>query len=107
MRGFQSEGSATAFDIAADGFAGRCCLRDSIVLDYEQDGEPPDGGEVHALIEQALAQRAVADDNGSDPVFSSHAPRQRLADADSRHPALNAIGMKIPEGQMLAAANAA
>ena len=59
--------------VAGDADRGRRRLRDRVVLEHDQQAHAPERGEVHRLVERALAERAVADEDDRDPVLAARA----------------------------------
>ena len=92
---------------AANRFDGRGGLRDAVVLHHEKHRELPNGGQIQALIQQSLAERAIADDRGDDRSAVAALHGQAMADADGGHAALHAVAVEIAKGEVLAAADAA
>ena len=101
------EGRAARFDAAADRVPGVRRLRDAVVLDDDQQRRTPHRREVHALVQQPLAERAVADDAATMRAIASQLAREREPGGDAGHAALHAIAVEVPEGHVLAAAAAA
>src|SRR5439155_1173408 len=66
-------------DVAGDGLAARRVLAVEVVLAEVDDGEPPERRHVHHLVEQALPERAVAEEAHGDLVGAPHLCRQRGA----------------------------
>ena len=103
----QAEGGAAALDRAAQGVAGVGGLGNAVVLDHEEHGRLPDRGQVHALVQQAFAEGAVAHHDGHHAAATLLAPMQRQSGANGCHARLYAVTVEVAKGHVLAAAIAA
>ena len=82
-------------------------LRDAVVFDHKQHRQTPEGGEVHRLVEQPLAEGSVANHDRDDGIAATKAARQCKPACDGGHAALHAIRMEFAGRHVLAAAAAA
>src|SRR2546428_4026524 len=70
--GVDAEGPGARQDVAGDGLAARRVLAVEVVLADVDDGQLPERGHVHRLVEHALAQRAVAEEAHGDLRSEEH-----------------------------------
>jgi len=105
--GAQPEGGAARFERTSHRVRCRRSLCDAVVLEHEQNRHVPNGGQVHAFVQQTFAGGPVTDDRRHDPGAAAQFTRQRLTHAYRRHTRLYAIAVEMPVRQMLAAAHAA
>src|SRR6185436_696222 len=89
---------------SASGVCRRRTLRDAVVLHDEQHRYTPDRGEIQALVQQALAERAVPDERRRHTGALSELAVQSFADRDRGQAGLNAGAVESSCDQMLAAA---
>src|SRR5438445_3471627 len=82
-------------DVAGDGLAARRVLAVEVVLAEVDDGEPPERRHVHHLVEQALPERAVAEEADGDLVGAPHLRRQRGARRDAGGAAHDGVGAEV------------
>ena len=92
-RARQPEALGAAGDaLAARRVLGRHADRVAVVLAEEDDGQRPDPREVEALVEDALVDRAVAEDGDGDGVEPAPARGERHADRERDRPADHRVG---------------
>src|SRR5262245_5061821 len=90
-----AEGLRARQNLARDRFAARRVLAVEIVLAHVDHRELPERGHVHRLVEQALAQRAVAEEAHGDLSGAAHLRRQRGAGGDARRAADDGVGAEV------------
>src|SRR2546427_8819033 len=74
--GVDAEGPGARQDVAGDGLAARRVLAVEVVLADVDDGQLPERGHVHRLVEHALAQGTVAEEAHGDLVAAAHLGRE-------------------------------
>ena len=102
--GIEPECGTARLDVAAHGVTCIGGLRDAVVLHDDQQRRAPGRRQVHRFIHQALAQCSIPDDRCHDSITGAQLVRQRHAGADAHHPALHAVAVEVPVGEVLAAA---
>ena len=102
----QPEGGEAPGDAARQVQRARRALRPAVVLEHHEQRQVPQRREVQGLVDDALAERAVADE---DTLRSSRAA-QLLGERDpgrgGHGPALHAVGLEARRAEVLAAADA-
>ncbi len=93
--GVDAEGPRTRQDLAGDGLAARRVLAVEIVLADIDDRQFPQRGHVHRLVQQALPQRAVAEEARGDLTAAAHLGRERGAGGDAGRTADDGIGAEV------------
>jgi len=101
--GRQAKCSAPGFDASSDGLSGIGGLGDAVVLHDDQQRYLPYRSQVHALIKQALAQRAITNDHRHQRPTAFELARQREACSNTCHPSLDAIAVEMLPCQVLTA----
>jgi hypothetical protein len=102
----EPEGLRPALDRAAGGRRGVSGLGDTVVLQHEEHGRAHHRREVEALVEQPLAERAVADEDHGDGIRSLTASGDRMADRDGGHAGLHPVRQEARTRQVLRSADA-
>src|SRR6266851_1553145 len=82
-------------DLARDRLGGGGVLEVKVVLADVDDGQLPERGHVHGLVEQALPQRAVAEEAHRDLAALAHLGGERGAGGDARGAAHDGVGAEI------------
>ena len=93
--------------VPRDADRGRRRLGDRVVLEHDQQAHAPERGQVHRLVERALAERPVADEDDRDPVLAAELLRERDPERDRHQLALDARADEPGRMQVLAAAASA
>ena len=78
-------------------------LRVVVVLDDEEDREPPERGHVQRLVRDSLSERAVAEEHRRDGAGALLLLRERDAGRD-RDASEHTVGIEVPVAEVLAAA---
>src|SRR6185436_7475181 len=81
--GMDPEGPGARQDLAGDRLAGRGVLAVEVVLADVDDGELPQRGHVHGLVEKPLAEGAVAEEADRDLAGPAHLCGERGARRDA------------------------
>ncbi len=102
----EAERRAARLEVAADGMPAVGGLRDPVVLDDDEQGRAPHRREIHRLVHETLAERAVADHGDDEAAAVAKLVRQREAGADTHHAALHTVAVEVPVSEVLAAAPA-
>src|SRR6185295_6210930 len=82
-------------DLATDRLGARGVLAVEVVLAHVDDRQLPERGHVHGLVEQALPERAVAEEAHRDLAALAHLGGQRGAGGEARGAAHDRVGAKI------------
>ena len=98
------EGATARREAAGELQRGRRRLGDAIRLDREHDRQVPERGNIHRLVDEALAEGAVAEPGAGYGAAAPGLLRQRDADGVADTAALHAVGIEIAPVQVLAAA---
>src|SRR2546428_2001737 len=93
--GVDPEGPGARQDLAGDGLAAGRVLAVEVVLADIDDGQLPESGHVHHLIEHALAQGAVAEEARRDLAGAPHLGRERGARRDARGAPHDGVGAAV------------